>query len=621
MTGKLLAFGKYLLIEQLKTGGMAEIWRALDPDRPGRFVVVKRLLSQMADDPEMVSMFINEARVAVQLVHPGIAQIFDLGLVGEDYYIALEHIAGADLLAIRSTPLPLGLAAYVGTRLCSALDYAHRKTDAAGRPLGIVHRDVTPDNCLVTFDGEVKLIDFGVAKLVASSVKTRVGTLKGKFSYMSPEQIHGMPVDRRSDIFSLAVVLYELLTGQRLFDNPGNIATLQAVCYAPIERPTHVNMEIPPELERIVLKGLKRERESRYAWASEMGADLHDFLAQQVPMPGAEELREFMHERFRSQIELEEKRGWQHLRARSPLLSMRTIVDRLPTVPAVPDFGECEEDQHGVGGRLRGETVQVVPDPVVIPLTFADIDPEVASAPGGQGLIDTTEPPASWSHEIACIEALLNAELAELARDEGLRPTAAWTSQSEIDTGQRGCLQAPAVQLPAAIARTGNRSPWVNPLMPLPDAAAAPPLSGEDIRSRSLAALGLGSQSEATRADRKRPFAKARRWQRHPANVDVKGRWVGPGDQPIRFAARIVDLSQGGARLRTREQVPVMVPVQLTIPIGLLKKLDLSGVAQWERRVGDDQELGVEFTQPHPELLTKVLRLQGQRPQGDSMMP
>jgi len=248
-------FGRYLLIERLRKGGMAEVYRAVRKGGDGKVVAIKRLLPQLATDPELVSMFLNEARLVAVLRHRHIAQVLDLGRIDEDYFIALEYVAGQDLRSLfargqQGAPLPPPLLALVAAQVCDALDFAHRKLDAAGAPMGIVHRDVSPENVLVSYEGEAKLIDFGVAKVADAAVKTQTGVLKGKFCYMSPEQVLAVALDRRSDLFSTGVVLWELATGQRLFLKDSDFATLKAVAHERVVPPGDLNPELPPALER-----------------------------------------------------------------------------------------------------------------------------------------------------------------------------------------------------------------------------------------------------------------------------------------------------------------------------------------------------------------------------------
>jgi len=213
-------FGKYYLLERINVGGMAEIFKAKSFGEAGfeRLVAIKRILPSVAEDHEFITMFVDEAKLAGQLTHPNIAQIFELGKVNETYFIALEYVAGRDLRAVfervkkRNERVPIPMACYCVMKLCEGLDYAHNKKDAAGRNLDLVHRDVSPQNILLSWDGDVKLIDFGIAKAASKSSRTQAGILKGKFGYMSPEQVRGQKVDRRSDVFAAGIVLYELLT-------------------------------------------------------------------------------------------------------------------------------------------------------------------------------------------------------------------------------------------------------------------------------------------------------------------------------------------------------------------------------------------------------------------------
>ncbi|MGC4122812.1 MAG: protein kinase [Myxococcales bacterium] len=307
-------YGKYLLLEKLNGGGMSEIWRAASSGATHANLAIKRMLPNMATDTEIVAMFINEARIAAQLAHPNIAQIFDLGRIGDDFFIAMEYVGGADLRTVLTrsaelgSPMPIPLVVFVAAQVCDALDYAHRKTGVSGEPLGLVHRDISPENCLVTFDGTVKLIDFGIAKVTRQASKTKAGVLKGKLGYMSPEQVTGQAVDRRSDLFSLATVLYELVTGRQLFKAENEYMTVHALCRGRIAAPSEANPAVPAELDRIVLKALSRDRVQRYQWASELAADLRSFLGTLRPEPGPALLRKFMSVAFAPELAVERAR-------------------------------------------------------------------------------------------------------------------------------------------------------------------------------------------------------------------------------------------------------------------------------------------------------------------------
>ena len=287
-------FGKYTLLRKVATGGMAELYLALHRSVAGfeKLVAVKRVLPHLAEDQAFVEMLLQEARVAAQLDHPNIAHIFDVGVHEGEYYIAMEFVHGEDLRSIvrqmkkkgvTSFPLEHTLAIVLGC--CAGLAYAHEKKDLDGEPLHIVHRDVSPQNILVTFSGDVKLVDFGIAKVGAQIEDTGSGKLKGKIPYMSPEQARGEPLDQRSDIFSLGVILFELSTGRRLFRGRNQMETLRLITDSEYPRPRDLNPNLPEPLERIILKALAKDREQRYQSARQMQADLEAFVREhQLPV-------------------------------------------------------------------------------------------------------------------------------------------------------------------------------------------------------------------------------------------------------------------------------------------------------------------------------------------------
>ena len=308
-----IPFGKYYLLERINVGGMAEVFRAKAYGVEGfeRLIAVKRILPSIAEDKEFIRMFIDEAKIAVQLNHANIAQIFDLGMVDGSYYIALEHIHGRDLRAIfdrcrgRGDPMPISQACFVVMKICEGLDYAHNKRDSAGDELNLIHRDVSPQNMLVSFEGEVKLIDFGIAKAAGTGSKTQAGILKGKFGYMSPEQVRGLPIDRRSDIFSCGIVLYELLTGERVFVGESDFSTLEKVRNVEILPPSTYNRKIPDELERIVLKALAKDPDDRYQHAIDLHDELQAFVYTAGEFYSRKDLAGWMKQVFSTEIELE----------------------------------------------------------------------------------------------------------------------------------------------------------------------------------------------------------------------------------------------------------------------------------------------------------------------------
>jgi TonB family protein len=297
-------FGQYEILERIAAGGMAELYKAKRTGVEGfqKIVAIKKILPHLADDEAFVTMFADEAKLAAQLNHPNIIHIYDLGKIqAGGYFIAMEYVDGRDLRAIQQSgrdlgvPLPVPLAVYVASKVASALDYAHRRRDADGHELNIVHRDVSPQNILISYEGDIKLCDFGIAKAASKASKTQSGALKGKIQYMSPEQAWGRPIDRRSDLFSLGVVLHELLTGERLFGGDTDINVLEKVRSAEVVPPSQSNPEVPQNLDAVVLKALAKEPDDRYANASDLLRDLDSVLYSYTPAPGSADVAIYLH--------------------------------------------------------------------------------------------------------------------------------------------------------------------------------------------------------------------------------------------------------------------------------------------------------------------------------------
>jgi serine/threonine protein kinase len=284
-------YGPYQLLERVAVGGMAEVFRAKRTGVEGfeKVVAVKRILSHLSDNKEFVDMFIDEAKMVAGLAHPNVAQIFDLGKHEKNYWIAMEYVHGRDLRTIirrtreHGLKIPLDISTFVVSKVCAALEYAHRKKDDKGQPMLIVHRDISPQNILISFEGDVKLTDFGIAKAASKASTTDKGALRGKLLYMSPEQAWGKPMDKRSDVFSLGIVFYEMLTEQKPFLGTSETSILETVRECRVPPPTTINDKIPEKLESVVMKALERDPEVRYQDAGEMLRDLERVLHEWQP--------------------------------------------------------------------------------------------------------------------------------------------------------------------------------------------------------------------------------------------------------------------------------------------------------------------------------------------------
>jgi serine/threonine-protein kinase len=277
---------RYRVIEKIAAGGMAEVFRAESAGIEGfkKKVAIKRVLPHLSQKRKFMSMFLDEARLSAQLSHSNVVQVFDIGIGDDAYFIVMEYVDGSDLKAIietlrrRNQPFPLEAAVYVATKICEGLAYAHDLSDGRGNPFGIVHRDMSPPNVLITRYGEVKITDFGLAKANNQLEKSEPGIIKGKFSYLAPEAAMGHDVDTRVDIFAVGIILWEMLAGRKLFLGESDYETVKLVQQANIPSLCAINHKVPPGLERIILKSLARDLNQRYGHALELAEDLNGFL-------------------------------------------------------------------------------------------------------------------------------------------------------------------------------------------------------------------------------------------------------------------------------------------------------------------------------------------------------
>jgi serine/threonine-protein kinase len=277
---------RYRVVEKLESGGMAEVFRAESEGLQGfrKQVAIKRVLPHLSSKKKFISMFLDEARLSAQLSHSNCVQVFDIGVGDNAFFIVMEFVDGANLKAIiehiRKTgrDFPVEAAVYISLELCKGLAYAHELTDNNGAALHIVHRDMSPPNVLVTKNGEVKIVDFGLAKANSQLEKSEPGIIKGKFSYLSPEAAMGQEVDARTDVFAVGIILWELLAGQRLFLGDTDFQTVKKVQAASVPSIATINRKVPAELEKIIAKSLARDPQQRYTTARDLGMDLSKFL-------------------------------------------------------------------------------------------------------------------------------------------------------------------------------------------------------------------------------------------------------------------------------------------------------------------------------------------------------
>ena len=307
-----VAFGKYYLLGLIARGGMAEVYRARlqQPTGPNRLLAVKVMRPQLAREARFIDMFNREGKLAMMLSNRCIVDTVEIGQSDNRHYIAMEYVAGRDLTQVlrrcqeTQQRIPVPHAVYIAARIAEGLHFAHTLLGPDGRPLNIVNRDVSPSNVRMSYDGDVKLLDFGIAQALMKFT-SEIGILKGKFSYMSPEQIRGMPLDARTDVFSAGIILHEMLTTEKLFRGDTEFALMEKVRKAEVPPPSGFNRRVTPELDAIAQKALARDVADRYQTAAQLAADLDSLIAGYRFDP--KELRQFMRQLFRKEYAKEQE--------------------------------------------------------------------------------------------------------------------------------------------------------------------------------------------------------------------------------------------------------------------------------------------------------------------------
>jgi len=375
-------FGSYVFLQKFAVGGMAELYKARKSGAKGfqKLFVAKKILPHLAMNDDFIGMLIDEAKVAALLDHPNIIRIYDLGKVEDSYCIVMEYVRGRDLRKVLNraaklnSPIPIAEACLIAASVLAGLSSAHSKK-FKGKDLEIVHRDISPQNILISFEGEVKIADFGIAKAANQSTETKAGVLKGKVSYMSPEQASGRPLDRRSDIFSAGVILYEMLTGRKLFHGESDMVTINKVRMAKVDQlPSSVNPAVPKELDGILLKALSRDPSKRYQTAAEMEKEIYWLMRAEGYTADSYSLGEYVSGIFKKECEAEIIEDEELFEACAPeeTLACTTVNDVLPlaelTQETLNAVVEVERPERNTPKWLYGAVATVAV--LAIPATF-----------------------------------------------------------------------------------------------------------------------------------------------------------------------------------------------------------------------------------------------------------
>ncbi|MEP6860751.1 MAG: serine/threonine-protein kinase [Deltaproteobacteria bacterium] len=441
------SFGKYTLVAKLATGGMAEIFlaRLLSDGGFEKLVCIKRILSHLAKDPQFVAMFLDEARVVARISHPNVCQVFELGEIEGQYYIAMEYLAGVPLSVFRRADYyPMAadprLVAAFGVQACDGLHHAHQLKGANGQELGVVHRDISAQNLFVTIDGIVKVLDFGIAKVQDQSVRTSTGAVKGTYAYMAPEQLRGETVDRRADVWALGAVLWETLAQRHLFKRETEFLTFQAITNDPIPDICELRPDVPPLLGDTIARAISRDRDHRFATARAFGEALAQAVGPLGGILGAGAIADEVERAFaglmdeqRKMLEMARAGDTFDLERSNPLGGAAT---KLSTTPVSNIKGKLEAAQAEVAHYVRAQKAI---------RSLEDDEPSATGftpPPGGQGLY-------------------MRAPSERLRRSA---PMAAAPPETIIEAVPSGIVRrqsAPMASVTAPVSVHASRLPWI----------------------------------------------------------------------------------------------------------------------------------------------------------------
>lgn len=394
---------RYRVVEKLESGGMAEVFRAESEGLQGfrKQVAIKRVLPHLSEKKKFIAMFLDEARLSAQLSHSNCVQVFDIGVGDAAFFIVMEFVDGANLKGIAESvkkqgkDFPVAAAAFIIHEICKGLSYAHELTDGNGMPLNLVHRDMSPPNVLITKFGEVKIVDFGLAKASSQLEKSEPGIIKGKFSYLSPEAAMGQEVDSRTDIFAVGIMLWELLAGQRLFLGDTDFQTVKKVQMAQVPAISQINRKVPPELERIVNKALAKDQTQRYGTARELGQDLTRFMFSYGQAISGYDIATIVQGAMREKQRVRPPQG--------------SIIDKL-IEEALFEFTSLKEDASAASGQIKAASAPLDAQAFVDPTNWANeiAIGEVNRKPAGYDPVRASLPPEVF--EQGNLSALEDAE-------------------------------------------------------------------------------------------------------------------------------------------------------------------------------------------------------------------
>ncbi|HET6282591.1 MAG TPA: serine/threonine-protein kinase [Polyangia bacterium] len=481
-------YGRYHLLERIGKGGMADVFRAMSLGAEGfkRVFVIKRIRAEKSESSEFIEMFCEEARLCALLHHPNIVQVYDFGQIDGSYFLAMEYLRGKDLsttmraLRLARQAMPPTVAVHIAQQVAAGLHYAHTLTDAAGNGIQIIHRDVTPSNIMLLRTGDVKILDFGIAKATNAGelIQSSSGRVKGKLAYLSPEQVRCSPLDGRADVFALGVVLWEMLTGQRLFSADTEFHTMRNVLNQPVPAPSSKRPGIPPALDAVVARALDKDRDRRYATAQAMAEDLEQIT------------------------ELERHTGQAIPRLLTELFGNETsdVSRELSDIVAhAPPTAAPQRSRKMTPPPPPAAAIADAPDDVVL-----ELDPDPASSPD-----NTVASPVARSPRRRLVAAVAGATLASClgwAAWIGTHPRA---GSQPASVPQRATLQA--VKLPAAPPVVVSAPPLPTPAAPVQ--AAAPSGSA----AISPAAVGADKAAAARVVDGAADLPRARPVRRREA--------------------------------------------------------------------------------------------------------